>query len=356
MAPPQSPSSKFEEDPILAKALDRTNMGSCEGQKQVLPPLSQDTSDTASQTLGNEDSYSTEGVQQNAQADPTSTQVVKKKSFATLFEKNRLPTTGSKLEYYNLEEGPIQLGEEGYARIRLALGKVSCGIFWKEVPRETGFEPDCHFVESPSHHPFPWNWLRNVPLTLWNPMIFGKICSKLGRPIHTDRLTTRKEIITYAICLVEVDIAKELVHSISLNLSDEGVHEQGVYYEKFPSYYLQCKKVGHNKENCNAKQAANKIDGGQTPTANLGKQPTTKEVGENTRGHMEWVIKQNTSTKGKSSTEELVGYSAMVETAIQEPSYNPESTPVNLESEPILAQPPPELTIPQNPIQIQIIR
>ena len=40
---------------------------------------------------------------------------------------------------------------------------------------------------------FPvWVQIRNVPLTLWNSMIFGKICSKLGRPLHMDKLTTQK--------------------------------------------------------------------------------------------------------------------------------------------------------------------
>ncbi|GFZ14568.1 hypothetical protein Acr_24g0007580 [Actinidia rufa] len=35
-----------------------------------------------------------------------------KKSFVSLFEKNRLPSNGSKLEFYNLEDGPIQLQQE----------------------------------------------------------------------------------------------------------------------------------------------------------------------------------------------------------------------------------------------------
>ena len=66
---------------------------------------------------------------------------------------------------------------------------------------------------------FPvWVQLRNVPLTLWNSMVFGKICSKLGRPLHMDKLTTCKERITYARCLIGVDMDKELVHSVMLHL------------------------------------------------------------------------------------------------------------------------------------------
>ena len=67
-------------------------------------------------------------------------------------------------------------------------------------------------------------------------MVFGEICSKLGRPIHMNMLTTRKERITYARCLVEVDMSKELVHSVMLHLPDGGEHEQMVYYENLPRY------------------------------------------------------------------------------------------------------------------------
>ncbi|PSR92601.1 protein of unknown function DUF4283 protein [Actinidia chinensis var. chinensis] len=185
---------------------------------------------------------------------------------------------------------------------------------------------------------FPvWVQLRNVPLTLWNPIIFGMICLRLGRPIHMDRLTTSKERITYARCLVEVDMAKDLVYSVMLNLDDGGEYEQKVYYENLPRYCPQCKKVGHTKENCKAKQAGNKDNGGKTDATDSGKQPTTSDAREDTRG--EWVIKQNIAI---SASEEPVGCSVEKETAIQELTHNPGSTPVILESVPILLQPPPE--------------
>ena len=53
---------------------------------------------------------------------------------------------------------------------------------------------------------FPiWVQLRNVPLLMWNSMVYGKIFSKLGRPIHMDKLTAQRERVTYARCLVETD-------------------------------------------------------------------------------------------------------------------------------------------------------
>ena len=420
------PTSKLDEDPILAKALARTDMGSSEGQTSaisirhveiegrsiaVMNPneahvdtkadvdstedLSAipdqcsvgDTSVTASQTLGEEDSFSTEGVRLNAQPNPISSQVVKEKSFASLFEKNRLPTIGSNLEYYNLGEGPIQIRKEqlsdcpwerclvGYFGGKFpgkhALNQIIAS--WKVHPtfqfhgsgwivfRFDSTEDQNKVLENGPYmiygsplllkpmtkyfsfgkeaiNTFPvWVQLRNVPLTLWNPIIFGMICSRLGRPIHMDRLTTSKERITYARCLVEVDMAKDLVYSVMLNLDDGGEYEQKVYYENLPRYCPQCKKVGHTKENCKAKQAGNKDNGGKTDATDSGKQPTTSDAREDTRG--EWVIKQNIAI---SASEEPVGCSVEKETAIQELTHNPGSTPVILESVPILLQPPPE--------------
>ena len=90
---------------------------------------SEKQSEAASKTLGTEDTFSTQGVRLNAQektwnvqCEPSvagddramrkETQEVIKKPFASLFAKNRLPSNGSKLEYFNLEEGPIKLSEE----------------------------------------------------------------------------------------------------------------------------------------------------------------------------------------------------------------------------------------------------
>ena len=98
-----------------------------------------------------------------------------------------------------------------------------------------------------------WAQLRGVPLTFWNPIIFGKICSKLGKPIHMDKLTTQKERVTFARCLVEIDMAKELVHSFQLHMPEGGEHDQRIYYENLPRYCAHCRVVGYTKETCKGK-------------------------------------------------------------------------------------------------------
>ncbi|GFY90990.1 hypothetical protein Acr_07g0011860 [Actinidia rufa] len=75
------------------------------------------------------------------------------------------------------------------------------------------------------------------------------------RPIHMDKMTTKKERVTYARCLVEVDMAKELTHTVMLHLPDGEEHEQRIYYESLPRYCPQCKVLGHTKESCKGKSA-----------------------------------------------------------------------------------------------------
>ncbi|GFZ12804.1 hypothetical protein Acr_23g0011890 [Actinidia rufa] len=285
------PTSKLEEDPILAKALARTDMGSSEGQ----------TSATSIRHVE-----------------------IEGRSIAVMIPNEAHVDTEADVDSIEDLSAILNQCSVGDALV------TASPLLLKPMTKYFSFGKE-------AINTFPiWVQLRNVPLTLWNPIIFGMICSRLGRPIRMDRLTTSKERITYARCLAEVDMAKELVYSVMLNLDDKGEHERRVYYENLLRYCPQCKKVGHTKENCKAKQAENRDKGGKTNATDSGKQPTTSDAGEGTRG--EWVIKQNTSIMAISASEEPVGCSVEKETAIQELTHNPESTPVNLESMPILAQ------------------
>ncbi|GFZ10604.1 hypothetical protein Acr_22g0000020 [Actinidia rufa] len=253
-------------------------------------------SEDASQTLGDGDSISSSGVRQNAQAKSEIAQgesldaektVARenanqgiRKSYASLFEKNRLPSNGSKLEFYNLEEGPIKLGEEDIQLSACPWERCLVGYFGGRFPalgmtRKKILENGPYMIygsplllkqmdkyfrfgkEAISTFPV-WVQLRGVPLTFWNPVIFGKICSKLGKPIHMDKLTTQKERTTYARCLVEIDMAKDLVHSVQLHMPEGDEHEQKIFYENLPKYCSHCRMVGHTKETCKSKSLPSK--------------------------------------------------------------------------------------------------
>lgn len=195
-----------------------------------------------------------------------------KKPFASLFANNRLPSQGSKLEFYNLEEGRIILREEdtqtssfpwerclvgdfgGKFPGKQALNQIVAswkakvtikyhGSGWIVFQFHSGDEQTKVLENGPyiiygrplllksmpkyfsfgkaAISAFPvWVQLRNMPLYIWNPVIIGKMCSRIGRPLHMDNLTVHKERITYARCLVEVDMSQDLVQSVLLTLPD----------------------------------------------------------------------------------------------------------------------------------------
>ena len=70
---------------------------------------------------------------------------------------------------------------------------------------------------------FPvWIQIRNLPMEYWNPRILGKICTRICKPIHMDKLTTYKERVSFARCLVEIDMEKDLPQAVKLKLPTGG--------------------------------------------------------------------------------------------------------------------------------------
>ncbi|GFY92742.1 hypothetical protein Acr_08g0011380 [Actinidia rufa] len=258
-----------------------------------------------------------------------STQEVKKKTYVSLFVENRLPSNGSKLEVYNQEEGPIKLGEEdiqgsNFPWERYLIGSMEdqskvlenglyiiygSPLLLKPMPKYFNFGK-----EAISSFPI-WVQLRNIPLLMWKSMVFGKIYSKLGRPIHVDKLTAQRERVTYARCLVEVDMAKDLVHSVMLQSPDREDYEQVIYYENFPRLCPHCRVVGQTKESCKVKNPiiaatatpteTNKGKGKESDITEVEGQITASRIGDSKRLQQEWIIKQTMSPKSKNGNVEV---------------------------------------------------
>ena len=73
---------------------------------------------------------------------------------------------------------------------------------------------------------FPiWVQIRNLPMEYWNSRILGKICTRIGKPIHMDKLTTYKERVSFARYLVEINMANDLPQTLMLKLPDGEVIE-----------------------------------------------------------------------------------------------------------------------------------
>ncbi|KAL8556555.1 hypothetical protein ACS0TY_004126 [Phlomoides rotata] len=94
-----------------------------------------------------------------------------------------------------------------------------------------------------------WIKLKFLPMCCWNTTALSLICSKIGRPIHSDRMTLSMERVSYVRVLVEVDAAEPLVREVKVLV--EGVEwTQPVEYEFEPKYCKICGKFGHGELSC----------------------------------------------------------------------------------------------------------
>ncbi|KAK4357752.1 hypothetical protein RND71_023362 [Anisodus tanguticus] len=100
-----------------------------------------------------------------------------------------------------------------------------------------------------------WVRLPSLPLELWNETALSRILSRIGRPIGTDKLTNDKGQTSYARALVEIDLSKEVVHSVELKLWDDTHIDQEIIYEKRPGYCNECKQIGHYTDGCEKHKA-----------------------------------------------------------------------------------------------------
>ncbi|KAL8492860.1 hypothetical protein ACS0TY_024164 [Phlomoides rotata] len=84
-----------------------------------------------------------------------------------------------------------------------------------------------------------WIKLKFLPMCCWNTTALSLICSKIGRPIHSERMTLSMERVSYVRVLVEVDAAEPLVREIKVLV--EGVEWTQLVEHKFePKYYKTC--------------------------------------------------------------------------------------------------------------------
>lgn len=60
--------------------------------------------------------------------------------------------------------------------------------------------------------------MPGFPLEFWNPINLGKIASKVGKPLYTDKRTSTKGRLSYARVHVEVDASMELVRMVKIRL------------------------------------------------------------------------------------------------------------------------------------------
>ncbi|GAA0157970.1 hypothetical protein LIER_15114 [Lithospermum erythrorhizon] len=95
-----------------------------------------------------------------------------------------------------------------------------------------------------------WVLFHDVPLSVWSESRLRKIASKVGIPMYTDKFTKDRTKMSYACCLVDVDVSKPPVLEFGVKLSGSRRYIQKVTYECYPDYCCDCKTFGHNVFKC----------------------------------------------------------------------------------------------------------
>lgn len=125
-----------------------------------------------------------------------------------------------------------------------------------------------------------WITLPGLPLDMWTDNMLNKIVSKIGVPISTDRLTATQDCLSYARVLVEVDVSKELIHSVTMNMINNKVRVQEVEYEHVPKFCATCRVFGHSTIDCKITKRGNKQNLVQKTKSNQGKEMADKKETE----------------------------------------------------------------------------
>ncbi|GAA0185496.1 hypothetical protein LIER_32784 [Lithospermum erythrorhizon] len=95
-----------------------------------------------------------------------------------------------------------------------------------------------------------WVLFHDVQLSVWSETGLSKIASKVGIPMYTDKFTKERSKMSYARCLVDVDVSKPPVMEFGVKLPGGKRYTQKVTYECYPDYCCDCKKFGHNIFKC----------------------------------------------------------------------------------------------------------
>ncbi|KAK4354174.1 hypothetical protein RND71_026368 [Anisodus tanguticus] len=139
-----------------------------------------------------------------------------------------------------------------------------------------------------------WVRLHSLPLELWNDRALSRILSRIGRPIGTDKFTHSKKQTSFARALVEIDLSKDLIDCIKLNVCEGITLDQGITYEKLPEFCKTCRRIAHSTATCEKyladlnRRVQKKREGGNSVSLGTGEKVVVATEGgtaaENTGG------------------------------------------------------------------------
>ncbi|VFQ94248.1 unnamed protein product [Cuscuta campestris] len=287
----QTPSldeERFEQE------LQKDKPGTSNGDTPVVKPVAIPEAPETVEPIGKESCENETGDNDgNAPGNKVDTPA-EKKSFASLFEKNRSEDNGMKLHQVEMtEDEEVFIQPEDVTPMEELWGPCLVGCFTGRFP---GLAPIQTLVESwkvpcqflPHHK----GWvvfkflnnedrdsvlhrddhrinnkklLLNIPQLVKDCLGLSKIASKLGRPLFTDGLTNKvaskltvekdpEDNLAYKkpnFCrvLIHMDLSKPPPSCVKVNFVG-GSYSQVVEYEDLPLYCYHCEKFGHTPFDC----------------------------------------------------------------------------------------------------------
>ncbi|KAF5194594.1 zinc ion binding / nucleic acid binding protein [Thalictrum thalictroides] len=124
-------------------------------------------------------------------------------------------------------------------------------LFDKQVLRLSKWSPNFSIDRQVQSHAAVWVKFPGLSLEYWevkNLLAMGKA---LGRPLHVDETTAKREMGYYASVYVDIDLSQHIPDKIWVESKKHGVaFWQKVQLGKLPDFCNHCKGVGHLVGNC----------------------------------------------------------------------------------------------------------
>ena len=119
-----------------------------------------------------------------------------------------------------------------------------------------------------------WIHLSNIPLELFTQTRISYIASAVGNPLYMDRFTASQQRLAFAKVCIKVESAKEIPHTMEVQLRDGSLVSIHVEVPWKPMRCLQCNIFGHGDKTCPRKVQTVKA---WVPTAKKIEDPTVKD-------------------------------------------------------------------------------
>jgi hypothetical protein len=131
-------------------------------------------------------------------------------------------------------------------------------------------------TDHPSSIP-AWIKIHKLPLECWTEAGLSRIASSIGKPIHVDNATAKRQRLDFARVCVEIEAGDELPTEVQVIVNGESVVVH-IEYQWLPSNCTKCKIFGHSTDSCTSKISHVPSTSGTSVQSGIkGQKPTEEE-------------------------------------------------------------------------------